>query len=557
MPTVPQYDGLQVGASGASGARFTAPAPSVDPGRALSQAGQGALGVGGELGRIAADIQARTNQTRVADAMNQMVAARLDVQVEALSLKGRNALERPGGESLPVEFDGKLGKAAEEIAGKLGNDAQRGVFMQQVQQMRGQFRATMTDHVIGQQREFEKETRASERAVAVQQGGLLWGDATMRAQSIGAIRASVLQEAQADGMTDPKVVEARMAEAMSPLHAAVIQGMIDGDRADLAEAYYNENSATMNLQVRATASRLINAGAQDRKVREKIEEVMAAAGGDYKQAVTLLREDGDATIAKLAEDELYQRETQDRIVRNQAEQEALGSVQLAIEEGRSMGAIRKTPAFDLLSDGMKAKAESYHDARQRELRAEARAARAEAQGRAIETNLADYDTLSNLAAAGKLKDVDLSRYQLSRAHMQKFIDERAAQRNPKADAPDTAKWAAGELAAFKSQLPDDAEKRGAFQIAADGELQARIAAGEKNTPELRRRILEDLSLKREGEGLFSRDKFGFQLTPSERRARAVEVPDVDRRMIEEALRAKNKPVTDEAVQRLYRQEKGF
>lgn len=267
------------------------------------QLGKSMMNLGGEMGRIALDMQNDANKVRIDDALNQAVTARTDMQVEALQLQGRNALERPDGKALPDEYDTLLEKRLAHIEEGLGNDAQRSAFRENAGKLKAQMYGNLSAHMVEQQKVMRKETWSATIVTATNQAGLLWGDANMRAQSANTIRATVDEIATSEGWND-KIKEAKLAEALSPMHAGVIQGMADADRVDLAKAYYDETSPTMSPAVRAKAMNLIQTGDFEKRTQDGTAAVWAMADGNATEALKLAREkysgkDEDAIVVRL------------------------------------------------------------------------------------------------------------------------------------------------------------------------------------------------------------------------------------------------------------------
>ena len=129
MPVVPTYDNLRTSVAPMPGPQV---APMDGPARQAAQFGEAVGRTGGALQSVMLDEQQRADQTRIADAMNQAVAARLrlthDKSDGYTRLVGRSALERPDGKGLDEEYAGRLKGDIDAIDARLGNDQQRRVF---------------------------------------------------------------------------------------------------------------------------------------------------------------------------------------------------------------------------------------------------------------------------------------------------------------------------------------------------------------------------------------------------------------------------------------------
>lgn len=222
-------------------------------------------------------MQADANDVRVNDALNRLVQVRMKQQVEALSLQGRNALERPDNKSLADEYSEKFGESAREIEDGLGNDAQRAKFKTQAMALNNQFRGILNTHMLRQQEVFANETDESVVKTGQTQGALFAGDPAMRKQSAGAITAAVSSMAKRHGWDDA-TREAKLTEAMSPMHMGVIKSLVQAGRAEDAKAYYDENSAGMTLQVRATAQEVVQQAANVQMAEGNVDTVWSKLG---------------------------------------------------------------------------------------------------------------------------------------------------------------------------------------------------------------------------------------------------------------------------------------
>ncbi len=253
MPKVPTYDTFQAGVSGLPNVQVRAPDMPDVAGQQTQQMGQALTRAGDAAGRIAQDMFNDANQVRITAAMNQAVKARTDLQVQALQLRGKDALERPGGKSLPDEFNEKLDEHIRGISQGLGNDEQRRIFGMQAGQLGAQFFGALSTHMVAQQDEYKTSTIKGTIETAQDQAALLWGDAAMRQQSRDAIAAAVGDLAKLKGWGDnDKMREAALVDALSPMHQGVMSGLIKAGRAAEAKSYYESNSAEMTLQARST-----------------------------------------------------------------------------------------------------------------------------------------------------------------------------------------------------------------------------------------------------------------------------------------------------------------
>lgn len=310
MPKVPTYDNFQTSVSGQPNVQFQTPGGPNPGGIAAEQAsqfGQAATNAGAALAKIVRVEQAKADEDRVNDVMNQLVKSRTDLQVESMSLTGRAALERPDGKSLQDEYTEKLDKVRQELAEKLGNNNQRQVFNHQAGQLNNQFRGALGAHTLQQAKRFRADGQSATVEEAQRQGGLLWGDEAVRAQSSDVIRGVVEQiklDNGWDATKDKALIDATLTKFMSPLHASVMSGMLDAGQVDAARDYYKTNSVELTTQARLQLHDAINVGDFEKRTQEGTEQILAQAGGDTQKALALAREkysgkEEDGIVARL------------------------------------------------------------------------------------------------------------------------------------------------------------------------------------------------------------------------------------------------------------------
>lgn len=230
--------------------RFDAPEMLDTAGRQAQDMGRSLLSAGGQVGQIALDMQREQNQVRIDDATNQAIKLDTDLRVDMLKLEGRNALERPDGLSLADEYSKKLKQGLEGIAAGLGNEAQKQAFSHVGSQITGKLYALASGHMVKQQETYQKEIWQTGIETATERATLLYADTEERLRSQEAIKAITAEMARKYGW-DKDVAERAYTEAVSPMHAGIIKTLIADDKADVAKAYYGENSASMTLQARA------------------------------------------------------------------------------------------------------------------------------------------------------------------------------------------------------------------------------------------------------------------------------------------------------------------
>lgn len=386
MPTIPDYSLPQVQQRAAPAQQFTIPQSPDIGGQQAQELSRGLMKTGSTAAAIGADMQMQANAARHDDAVNQLVDAGTKLRLEALQLKGRNALERPDGKALPDEYGEKLGQIRQQIAAGLGNDAQRAAFGRTADRYLTQFKGSLSSHMLQQQEAFADDTYKGTVETAANQGALLYGDPQTRQESYDTIRRAVEIQAQRKGWDD-KTRDDELQHAVSPMHLGIMQSMIKGGRAADAKAYYDEHSSDMTIQARAGIQGALQSAVAAQKSDGVVGDVWGQIGPRTAndpvklfdmEAVLREKLHDDPDTLKVAVADLRQRAQ--AFNAQQAEMKAgnTAAVWNLVDSGASLSAVQKSDAWLAMSgteqhEILKAMdAEAYT----RESRAAARASRA-------------------------------------------------------------------------------------------------------------------------------------------------------------------------------------
>ncbi|SNR73824.1 hypothetical protein SAMN05192560_0784 [Methylobacillus rhizosphaerae] len=291
MPRVPTYDSFQATPDILPQVRISTPELPDIAGQQTQQMARGMMQSGGELSKVALDMQREVDDSINTEGMNDLMKSSTDLELSALQLQGKNALDRPDGKSLPDEFVEQLNNRATEIESNMKTDNQKKRFRMEANQVSQQLYGKLSKHMVQQQKVYQVEGIQSRIETAQNRASLLYGDAEAVAQSQNAISASVDELLNMQGLAgDKDIREARMMEALTPLHAGVINGLADSGRVDLAKEYYDKNSATMSLQARSNAMKVLEEGQREARGQAYTEQFLSEAGGDVSKALALARE---------------------------------------------------------------------------------------------------------------------------------------------------------------------------------------------------------------------------------------------------------------------------
>ncbi len=261
MPRVPTYDSLQVTPNTVPRTQFQGGQPVSRPtpvqsveipdvaGRQAQQAGQAMQQLGGEAARLALDMQRQANQLRVTDALNKAKenALRLTYDPEAgfSNLKGINALERPGGKPLADEYSETLQQQIREIAGTLGNDAQRQAFAIESQPILLSMRAQAIQHEAQEYKTYALSVADGVQATAMRDISLNWNNPDAVDSAIQRIKAETYRQAQLLGKS-AEWQEAQARRLASGAHKLALVTALENNDPTYADAYLSKYSKEMD-----------------------------------------------------------------------------------------------------------------------------------------------------------------------------------------------------------------------------------------------------------------------------------------------------------------------
>jgi len=387
MPVVPTYDNLRTSVAPMPGPQV---AQMDGPARQSMQFGEAVGRAGGALQSIMLDEQQRADQTRIADAMNQAVAARLrlthDQNDGYTRLVGRAALERPDGKGLDEEYAGRLKGDIDAIDAGLGNDQQRRVFRQQAGQMLVQFGADVAQYRNRQHTAYQISTAEGTIATARDMASLESGNPEAVAQAQGAIKAAVYEMGRLHGWSAQETL-AKTVEQLSPMHASVATEAIQQGRIDYAKTYLEQVKAELTPQARMQLGAALKIGDTNARAQAFGDEVIGK-GLTLSDALGEARKrfEGEAEVAAV-------REVKDRF----GEQEIARALDVKAVGSAAWSAVMATGRIPptMLAD-LRAKAPEEERQIRDWLEAKQRRAKADAEGKQ-QTDMDVYYGLRRMA----------------------------------------------------------------------------------------------------------------------------------------------------------------
>lgn len=256
MARVPTYDNFQVASNTVPQNRFQGVQPNAQSietpdvaGQQAQQTGRAMQQFGGDMGRLALGMQQQANQLRVTDALNRAKETALrmtyDPEEGFTNLKGINALERPNGKPLADEYAENLQKQLQEIAGSLGNDAQRQAFSLDAQSILTSVRSQAMQHEAQEYKTYALSVAEGVQSTAMRDISLNWDNPQAIDSAIKRIKSETYRQANLLGKS-AEWQESRARELASGAHKVALVAALESNDASYADTYLKKYSKDMN-----------------------------------------------------------------------------------------------------------------------------------------------------------------------------------------------------------------------------------------------------------------------------------------------------------------------
>lgn len=249
MPRVPTYDNFQAAPNTLPQARMTMPETPDVVGQQAQQMGRAMMAGGQQIGQIALDMQQQANQLRVDDALNKAKEAALrltyDKDAGFTNLKGINALERPDGKPLADEYGDLLKRNIDDIAGTLGNDAQRQAFALHANGILNAMRGSALQHEAQEFKTYALSTSEGIQSTALREIGLNWNNPDAVNSAVERIRAETYRQAQLLGKS-AEWQDAQARKLTSNAHRVALMTALEQNDPTYADAYLKKYSGQMD-----------------------------------------------------------------------------------------------------------------------------------------------------------------------------------------------------------------------------------------------------------------------------------------------------------------------
>lgn len=287
MPEVRRYGVRKVGTDPLQGGRRTAAETPTSTGAGLAQAeGQRAESLahlGGVIGQFGASQQARIweEERRRADEVAAMdVDTRLgqwtnkrmyDPETGALNVRGKDALP------LPEQVMGEFNDVAGEVERGLTTDRQRAAFQRIKAQHAEQLDVQLRRHVFQEMRAYD--AGVVEATVETAHESAIANAPDSRRVDIEMKKAvsAITGAAKTQGWS-PEVVQKKVDDVQSATMVGVINNLLAADNTTLAKQYFTDNKDLLKGNALTQVQKALEVGGQRAEAQQQTDEILAAGG---------------------------------------------------------------------------------------------------------------------------------------------------------------------------------------------------------------------------------------------------------------------------------------
>lgn len=536
MPQVPRLSGPQIEQARMPNIRVSTDAPreAFGLGAATTKTTESISDFAQKIKNDADQVAVMEAEKKLADFENRYL---YDPKEGAFLKQGKDAFE------LPQRLDEDFTKEFSSISGELKNDVQRSAFQQRADQRRQQLERQTMQHVGAQIQKYDDQT--TEALIDSEQNAAVMGyqDPQRIFQAIDRQKEAILKYGDRHGLPTEMIAE-KVKQAESKTHASIISRMLTNGDDITAEAYYNANKPQIAGNHIEQVEKELEIGSTRGKAQRFADDVMnkgLSKEQAYQQASKIenpkVREATESRVAKMF------------AMKDEAEKEQQESLlEFAVNKFDKEGSI-DDPKMVKVIQSMKPETRKALDSY--------------VNSNPIRDDGVVYYRLRELAENPQTRDkfikYDLTKElgNLSKDNWNKLIGLQRDLKNGGARSK-----AASELdgTLSDSQVMQDAFVAAGFKVSdkesfakyrqkIDSEvIKYKQATGKKviNNDELRKITNEQLFKVVTEKNTFWRDtvKPRYQIEIDD-------IPEQDRRNIEEALRANGKPVNDSSILNLF------
>ena len=558
MPTVPTYSNPQVRQQGLPNARVNTEGASLEAfggGESTARLGQATQGLGKQAFDLVLQEKQKADEARATDAYQQTVSLKNDLfwnpQKGAMTKKGKDAF------GVVDEYTTEFDKGANDIESELENEDQKALYRRMRGREKQELEGLLTKHTYQESQNYESETVKSTLATQQQ-------DAVLNYTQPGKVQESIkMQQAliQSNGAKQgkpPELVDLEMKKAVSDTHTAIVNRMLANGQDMTAKQYYEGNKDQFDAKDITLVEKAVEEGSIRGESQRQSDQIVAKAQ-DMPTALA---------NARAIEDPKLRDATTERIKDFYSSQKVAERNAVEDLHRKATDIIDKTGNVDHIPPAQWAQ---FSLSERASLKSYAKLRR---EGTEPATNWDDYYSLKTLASTGATKDqflkINLMEYRpkMSDTEFKEMTSLQASLRKGDENADklldgyrtdsmivNDALAEAGIDPTPKPGTPSSLQVNTLRKQVDDQIRLVQQQTGKKASNEEVQKIVDGLMVKgvtKKG-WLFDTKKRAFELEPGERlEIQAKEIPRGEKSKIQEALRRKNLPVTDQSVLELYR-----
>lgn len=514
-------------------------------GRAATQLGEQALNIAREEKQKADDVATTEAYTKTVQLRNKLM---YDPQQGAMNRKGKDAF------GVGEEYGTQFQQAADEIESSLTNDEQRAMYKRIREQELRDLEGNLTRHTFQQAQAYEEETTQASLLTQREDAVMNYQDPAKVQQSLAMQKNLIMAQAQRNGAS-PEVIEARMKDAESKTHEAVINRMLaNGQDMAASEYYKNVKPAMLGSDATQLERALEEGSLRGQSQRNAI--AITTKNGDLSSALAAVDKIKDQKLQDATRERVKQRFSEREQAINYASEQAFRGAYSIAEKTRRKDDI-PPDVWASMSPSQKSSIDAY------------------LAKDTIQTDWNDYYNLKTMASSTTLRDKFLTtdllqyRHKLGDTEFKELVNAQAEAKKGDTKALDGFRndqqivndsLAEAGIDPTPKSGSKDSKTVNQFRRRVDEEVAKRQqATGQKVSNEEMQGIVDGLMIKGITErGFFwDTEKHFFEIEKGVDKQFDFDVkavPPAERQKIESALKAKGIEVTDDKVVGLYRRK---
>lgn len=554
MPTVRRYDGEQLEQRPVAGPRVSvdAPAEAFGGGQSQQRLSESIRGLNAEATNMIIKEKNYADQVVVLDSDNKMadVERKLmhDPNTGALNKRGKDAFGTP--DTVNAEFM----KAAQEVEKGLNNENQKAAFRRQVQSRQLNINKQLDDHVARESRAYDDAVTEASIENEINEAGMNYSDPVRVAMSLENQRMKIIDKARRNGLPDEWTQDA-VGKSFSKTHSLIINQMLSNGDDTSASEYYKENKDEILPSDRDALEKSIYEGQLLGEAQRGADEIFMKSD-DRNEAFNHAKKIKDPALRKETESQLERMFTRQAVADRQELLKQFKMASDAVEQG-------KKPPANIWSK-LNSNQRSSLDARLKQVNA----------GIQPTTDWPTYYNLKTMAADQKndfiRENLMAYRSKMADSEFKELVNLQSSLSKNDAAASENLNGYRTTTQIIHDTLtsaginpsakPNSAEgkKVASFRRMVDEQIQLiQAQTGKEAKTDDVQKIVDNLLVKgivpNSGiGGFFKKQKYVFELKPGDSVAiEKNEIPVAERNKIEDALRRRGLPVTDDRIIELY------